>query len=159
MISYPFVSSLGDLRKRHERERELLRQNVIVEAGAWKLAKAIARSGYTGESELLRGVFLPERKKGRILWWPARLGSHFTGIIALGVDRDEERLELEINLTEEGYLSYFPFSPEDYLAEKFLSEPTIRGHDDGYLSIRGRRIRMQGKAISLERHQLEGAPA
>jgi hypothetical protein len=155
-----FVFSNEELQKRRQREYEMLLKHVIVEPKPWHLVRAISRSPYVGKAEILRGAFLPDRPIGRILWWPARLGSHRTGIHALGIDRQERLLEIEVNRTDDGFLSYFPYEGEEPIIRKFLAEPSLAGHDDGYIAIRGRRLYLEGCTVRLARADREpGSPA
>lgn len=132
-----YTESERDLQTQRRNERCL--KAIMVDPSQWQMARRIARSYEAGENECLRGLYLPDRQEGRILWWPARYMAHWLGRIILKVSANETCLDVEVNRDAEGRLYFLPDDESDPLVARFLSEPAIRDHHDGYLST-GRKI-------------------
>jgi len=135
-----------DLSQSRSNQRAL--NSLMIEPSQWEIARRITQDPYVGETECLRGLFLPDRKVGKIIWWPARYMAHWHGVLLLKVPRDERRLELEINLYEDR-LGIIPDEEKDGIEREFYNQPTIRSHHDGWLTAGKSYITIVDKKIKL----------
>jgi hypothetical protein len=151
-MSYRQDPSQNVLRSRLDRSRLLLSSNVMVDAGAWRLAREIASTcdepdGWAAEG--LRGLWNPEGgPHGTLRMWSAGYATHSDAARILGLpsgpeDADIQTMrswEVEINRSSDGtmYLCWSRHGGE--VGDAIMSDPRI-GFVDGQLARNGRILR------------------
>lgn len=134
----------------HSRRKQRVMRSLMIEPNQWQIARRICQDPYVGETECLRGLFLPDRPAGKIIWWPARYMSHSNGLNWLKIPKEERKLEIEVNLSTDSRLWFVPDENDREIEQEFFSQPTICNHHEGWLSTGRSYITIVDKKIRLQ---------
>lgn len=148
-MSYRADPTPDVLRSRLERSRLLLSSNMMVNAGAWRIARELASTcdeddGWAAEG--LRGLWNPEGgPHGTLRLWAAGYATHSDAARILGLpsgpdDADISSMrswEVEINRSSDGTMYLCWSNAGSQVGDAILSDPRI-GFVDGLLARNGR---------------------